>query len=378
MNLEVPKKKLRRTILGTKSCKAILPLFVLLMVAQFTLAAVNCMARQSKDIILVLDTSMSMIGRAGGKDILGDVKRSISDYIDQVEDGDRVTFVTFDTDVRIYPAVIVDDDNDRDILKKYITMTDATGLWTYTYKMITKVLGSAETLGQKDGRQTEIVIMTDAIDDPPPGDKKFDFVDFAKKYGKKSKLWVYVLSFTPGMKSEAAQKMEKDLGLISDNVKVIQADDPEKGKQELIQDEQKKEAEGRNILIPIIIAGACILLVLAILFFVKRLSDLKVVGKLEYWNNEIIEPYMQHYDLARRPSREIMIGKGLGCVVNVRDITIKAPIMIKAIRHEGAIRMKLVDNDNARVEMVNRQADGLLQDGDIFKVGNYTFKYFAS
>ncbi|MBP7738135.1 MAG: VWA domain-containing protein [Spirochaetes bacterium] len=364
--------------MGRKSCKAIAPLIVLLLAAQFTLAAVNCLARQSKDLILVLDTSMSMIGRAGGKDILNDVKRSISDYIDRVEDGDRVTFVTFDTDVKIYPTVIIDDDNDRDILKKYITMTEATGLWTYTFKMITKVLESAENIDKKDGRQTEIVIMTDAIDDPPPGDKKFDFVEFAKKYGKKSKLWVYVLSFSPAMKSEAAKKMEKDLGLISDNVKVIQTGEPEKGKEELIQDEKKREAEGRSVLIPIIIAGACILLVLAILFFVKRLADLKVVGRLEYWNNEIIEPYMQRFDLARKPSREIMIGKGLGCLVNVRDISIKKPIMIKAVRHEGTVRMKLVDSESSRVEMVNRQADGLLQDGDIFKVGNYTFKYFAS
>lgn len=348
------------------------------MVAQFTLATDGALARQSRDVILVLDTSMSMIGRAGGKDILNDVKRSISDYIDQVEDGDRVTFVTFDTDVRIYPTVIVDDDNDRDILKKYITMTEATGMWTYTYKMITKVLEAADTLNKKDGRQTKIIIMTDAIDDPPPGDKKFDFADFAKKYGKKSNMWVYVLSFTQGMKSEAAKKMEKDLGLISENVKIIQTKEPEQGKQELIQEEKKEEMASRNILIPIIIAGACILLVLAILFFVKRLSDLKVAGKLEYWNNEIIEPYTQHFDLARRPAREVMIGKGLGCVVNVRDISIKSPIMIKAVRHEGSVRMKLLDNENARIEMVNRQADGLLQDGDIFKVGNYTFKYFSA
>ena len=111
-----------------------------------------------------------------------------------------------------------------------------------------------------------------------------------------------------------------------------------KAKEELIEDEQKREAESRNIIIPIIIAGAAILLILAILFFVKRLSELKVVGKLEYWNNEIIEPYTQHFDLARRPAREVMIGKGLGCLLNIRDITIKKPFTIKAIRHEGAIQ----------------------------------------
>jgi hypothetical protein len=352
----------------------------LLLAAQFTLATKNTMARQSKDIILVLDTSMSMIGRAGGKDILEKVKRNISDYIDQVEDGDRVTFVTFETDVKIYPTVLVDDDNDRDILKKYISMTEATGLWTYTYKMIMKVFDEAEKLEKdKSGRPTEIVIMTDAIDDPPPSElKKFNLKDFAQKYGKRSNVWVYILSFTNFKNSEAAKKLSKDISLITDKVKVIQTTEPEKGKEELIAAEKKVEAESRSIIIPIIIAGACILLALAVIFFIKRLSDLKVVGKLEYWNNEIIEPYLQHFDLTRRPTKEAMIGKGLGCILNIRDINIKTPISIKAIRHEGAIKMRLIDSESARVEMVNRQSDALLQDGDIFKAGNYTFKYFVS
>ena len=348
------------------------------MAVQFALVPNGLMAKQSKDIILVLDTSMSMIGRDGGRDILDRVKKSISDYIDRVEDGDRVTFVTFEADVKIYPSVFVDDDNDRDILKKYISMTDATGLWTYTYKMITKVLESAEKLDKKENRQTEIVIMTDAIDDPPPGDKKFNFAEFAGKYGKKSNLWIYILSFSDLAKSEAAKKMEQDLGLIAGNVKIIQTGEPEKAKEELIAEEQIQEAKGRSILIPIIIAAACILLLLALLFFIKRLKELKVSGKLEYWNNEIIEPYMQHFDLARRPAREINVGKGLGCLLNIRDIEIKRPVTIKAVRHEGAIRMAILDNDSAKVELVNREPDGMLQDGDVFKLGNYTFKYFAS
>ncbi len=348
------------------------------MAVQLTLVPNGLMAKQSKDIILVLDTSMSMIGQDGGQDILDRVKKSISDYIDRVEDGDRVTFVTFDTSVRMYPGVFVDDDNDRDILKKYISMTEATGLWTYTYKMVTTVLDSAEKLDNKDNRQTEIVIMTDAIDDPPPGDKKFNFADFAAKYGKKSNMWIYILSFSDLAKSEAAKKMERDLGLISDNVKIIQTGEPEKAKEELLAEEKIQEAKGRSILCPIIIAAAIILLLLALLFFVKRLQDLKVSGKFEYWNNEIIEPYMQHFDLARRPAREINVGKGLGCLLNIRDIDIKRPITIKAVRHEGAVRMAIIDNDSARAEIVNREPDGLLQDGDVFKLGNYTFKYFAS
>ncbi|MBN2158271.1 MAG: VWA domain-containing protein [Spirochaetes bacterium] len=366
--------------MGTKSLKVIIPILLLLITAQFTISADYLHARQSKDIFLVLDTSLSMVGQAGAQNIFGKVKRSISSYIDQIEDGDRVTFATYDTDVRIYPPVYIDDDNDRDILKKYITMTEATGLWTYTRKMIIKVFEAAEQVGKDDsGRQTEIVVMTDAIDDPPPSElKKFNLKEFAQKYGKKPELWVYILSFSSLKNSMAAQNLSKDLGLITDQVKVIESGEPEKAKHALIEDEQKKEAASRNIIIPIIIAAACILLILAILFFVKRLSELKVTGKLEYWNNEIIEPYTQHFDLARRSAREALVGRGLGCVLNIRDINIKQPFTIKAIRHEGSIHMQLIGNESAKLEMVNRQSDGLLQDGDIFKAGNYTFKFFSA
>ncbi|HPG52628.1 MAG TPA: VWA domain-containing protein, partial [Spirochaetota bacterium] len=173
--------------MGTKSCKAIISILLLLVTAQFTIGLSDAAARQSKDIILVLDTSLSMVGQAGAQNILDKVKRSIGDYIGQVEEGDRVTFMTFDVDTRIYPTVLINDENDRDILKKYITMTEATGLWTYTYKMIVKVIETADSLEkEKDGRQTEIVIMTDAIDDPPPGDmKKFDIHALMDKAGKK-------------------------------------------------------------------------------------------------------------------------------------------------------------------------------------------------
>jgi hypothetical protein len=376
----VPKNSMRRTILGIKSCKVIIPILLLLLVTQFTLAAKHTMARQSKDIILVLDVSGSMIGQAGGKNIFDKVKQSVFDYIDQVEDGDRVTFATFETDVKIFPTVLVDDDNDRDILKKYMSMTEAKGLWTYTHKMIMKVLDEAKKLeNEKSGRPTEIVVMTDAIDDPPPSElKKFNLKEFAEKYGKRSNLWIYILSFSNLKNTEAAKRLTTDISKITDKVKIIQTAEPEKGKEELISEEKKVEAEGRSVLLPIIIAALCILLLLAAIFFIKRLADLKVVGKLEYWNNEIIEPYIQHFDLARKQVREAVIGKGFGCTVNVRDINIKTPIAIKAIRQEGSVRMQLLDNESARAEMVNRQSDGLLQDGDIFKVGNYTFKYFAS
>ncbi len=362
----------------TKYCGALISFLALILTFQFAVAPKHSLARKSKDVIIILDTSLSMKGQAGGNDIFDRAKISINNYIDQMTLGDRVTFATFDTDVRIYPTVMVDDRNDQDIIKKYINMTDASGLWTHTYQMIIKILEFAKKEEKESDRPTEIVIMTDGIDDPPPGGKGLNFKEFAQKYGKKKDLLVYVISFTSLQNSEAARKMEKDLGLVSDAVKIIETDDPEKGKDAIIETNRQRESSARGILVPLLIAIALVILLIVILFLVKRFSELKVFGRLDFWNNEIIEPYIQHFDLARRPSREAMIGKGLGCVLNIRDIAIKKPIAIKAVRHGGATRMTIVDNESARVEIINRQPDGFLADGDIFKVGNYTFKYFES
>jgi hypothetical protein len=368
--------------LKTKSGKVIIPLLLAILALQFTFASKYLFARQSKNIILVLDTSMSMIGQAGGRNIFDKVKKSIIEYIDKnVQDGDRFVFATFETDVKLYPPVVVDDDNDRDILKKYISMSEATGLWTNTYKMIYKVFEEADKLEkEKEGRKTDIVIMTDAIDDPPPGAmKKFNLADFAQKFGKKADVWVYILSFTNVENSEAVKKLGLHLAQITDKVKVIEATEPQKGKEALVEEQKKREPlSAGSILIPLIIAIGCILLLLAIIFIIRKITELKVSGRLEYWNNELIEPYIQHYDLARRPAKEALIGKGLGCTPNIRDINIKTPVTIKAIKHEGAVRMKIIDSPGAAVEMVNGEPGNLLRDGDIFKVGNYTFKYFTS
>jgi hypothetical protein len=370
--------------LRTKSGKLIFQILTAVLVLQVVFVSERLFARQSKDIILVLDTSMSMVGQAGGKNIFENVKKSIIDYIDKnVQDGDRFVYVTFDTDAKIYPPVLVDDDNDRDILKKYISMSQATGLWTNTYKMIYRVFEEAEKLEkEKKGRKTEIVIMTDAIDDPAPGEaKKFNLAEFAQKYGKKADVWVYILSFTNMENSEAAKKLGVSVGQVTEKVKIIETKEPQKGKELLVEEQKKSEplslSLSGKILIPLICAIAVILLVLGIIYLIKNASTLKIFGRLEFWNNEIIAPVIQHFDLAKRPVKEAIIGKGFGHTINIRDINIKAPLAIKAVKRAGSVRMMILGGKDTNIEMVNREADNILQNGDVFKAGNYTFKYFT-
>ena len=88
-------------------------------------------ASDEKDLILILDTSLSMAGH-GGKNILPQVKKSLPVYIEQLEDGDSITLLTFDTEVKVYPTVYIDDEKNKESLVDYIKNIKAAGKWTYT------------------------------------------------------------------------------------------------------------------------------------------------------------------------------------------------------------------------------------------------------
>jgi Mg-chelatase subunit ChlD len=127
-----------------------------------------------KDVIMVLDTSLSMVGQgSSGNNIMKAVKKDIKDFIyNDIKDGDRLTFLTFDSKVEEYPTFKIDDENDRNIATKFLLRIEPKGLWTHTKLMIETVIKKAKEL-EKTGkdRQPVIIILTDALDDPPPGKK---------------------------------------------------------------------------------------------------------------------------------------------------------------------------------------------------------------
>lgn len=356
-----------------------------------SLYALPLYADDSKDVVLVLDTSLSMVGY-GGKNILGRVKGSIAKYIEKLEDGDRVTFMTFDTKIKVYPTVLVDDDNDRDILKKYILMTEARGQWTHTFRMIQGVFKQAEELQKTDDedRQTVIVVMTDGIDDPPPGFRreKLSIREIADKYSGKN-WWIYLINFKDLKESRKAKKikkelqtkdsLEKELSKVTEHVKIIDSDKPEKAiEQDLPEEVKRTEEETSFNFIPWLVTFLSIGLVLFVIYYLKKLSELKVTGEVEYWNNEMLKPYVEHFDMTRFMDKQIVIGKGVGCHLNLRDFEVKSPFVIQAVRHEKEIKFEILHAQDTPVELKNRDGDLFLQDGDIFQVNNYTFKYIKA
>jgi len=363
---------------------------LIVFVFQFSIGVRAAFANPDKNVIVVLDTSMSMIGHGGkffGRDILEPVKQSINRFIDkQIDDGDTVTFMTFDTDVKSYPTVIIYDENDRDIVKKYISMVEAKGKWTNTFSMIRGVEQKAKELEELDKkkdkeRQIVIIVMTDGLDDPAPDSKQKMSIE---EIGKQQADWWFYIVDLKGLIDntkylEHRKKLEEKASKLSKNVKIIQVDDKDKsmGMDAVAEDSEKKIASSSFArIIQILIAVLVVCALLALVFFMLQYSKLKVKGKLDYWNNEVLDPYITHFDLAKKELREITIGKGASCDLVIRDLGVSKPFSIKAVRLNKEIKFAITAGAGYKIEFVNKKPDGFVKAGDIFKVNNFTFKLF--
>jgi Mg-chelatase subunit ChlD len=345
-------------------------------------------AAGNKDVILVLDTSLSMVGYQG-KNIFDSVKASVNQYIDSsIQDGDRVTFITFDEDVKVYPQVIIDDRNDRDIVKKYISVTKAEGKWTHTLKMLKVVFTLADQLTRESAqkanelkRNVVIVIMSDGLDDPPPDNRKesFNLKAISQQYSGND-WWIYLVNLQELQKSKeisaALGNLKNELSKISANTQMLDGTDPDKAiNEQLRKDVERKERQQLYKLLSVI-AVLFILLVIIILI-VMKLTAIKIKGRLEYWNHELLKPDVLSLSLTNLGKKQIFVGRTHECMARIREYESRFPFSLKAVRKKGKVLIKLDHNEGLEIGFKNREADGYLIDGDIFSASNISFRYIA-
>jgi len=363
--------------------------FILLILAfSFVLfSPVNVNAASSnKDVILVLDTSLSMKGYgSGARDIFETVKNSVNVYINtQLQDGDKVTFVTFDEEVKAFPRIMLDDQNDKDILKKYISMTEAHGAWTHMLLMCQQVFALAKNLTDENAasgekREVVIVIMTDGLDDPPPGKETFTLKSVAEQY-QGSDWWIYVVNLSEmektGKISSSLAQFRTDLQTVSDKTLILDGSDPNKA----INEDMKADMDKRNFIQQKVIPAIAVILALAILiglFIYLRLKKLQIKGSLEYWNHELLKPEVYRVDLAPLGAREIIVGRVLGCNVKLRDFESRFPFSLKAKSQKGSVVLMLLHAEGLEVGFKNKEYDGIVNNGDIFTASNFSFRYLS-
>ncbi|MEH2246106.1 vWA domain-containing protein [Nostoc sp.] len=121
------------------------------------------------DWILVVDTSASMRGVGGTKNIFEPVKNSITEFVNTARLGDTVTIYTFDKDVTLNADDIkITSNPDRGKLKQIISSLQAEGVRTYTGKAVQKALQHSALLNKRAdalGRTVSIVFLTDGLED---------------------------------------------------------------------------------------------------------------------------------------------------------------------------------------------------------------------
>ena len=350
--------------------------FIVLAVSAFVAFPLTASARVQNDYIVVLDTSYSMSGK-GGRDIFADVKKSLNSYVDKVQKGDSLTFITFDAAVKLYPPVTVDTDNSRDIVKKYLSVIEAKGEWTYTVEMLRTVIKTAGDLRAKDAsRQQVIVIMTDAQDDPPPA-KRGDKIDIKSlaKTGQGSDWFIYLIDTGELDKNPAILKLKGQLAAMSPNTQLVgRQDGVGKALDEAAKDAEKKSAERNRpiFLHPVFLLGVLILIIIAIVWYVRRLSKIKLAGVLEYWSNDTFHKDVMTVDLSKFDIRRLGIGKDGDVRIRLRDFSSRKPLILEAVSIGGKIFPAIAEALSGPVEYLGNKG-AHLADGDTFKAGSYTF-----
>jgi hypothetical protein len=352
--------------------------FVVLAVFAFVAFPLAASARVHNDYIVVLDTSYSMSGK-GGRDIFADVKKSLNSYVDKVQKGDSLTFITFDSAVKLYPPVTVDTDNSRDIVKKYLSVIEAKGEWTYTVEMLRTVIKTAGDLRSKDAsRQQVIVIMTDAQDDPPPA-KRGDKIDIKSlaKTGQGSDWFIYLIDTGDLDKNPAILKLKGQLAAMSPNIQLV-------GKQGGVGgalDAAAKDADEKSaklhrpiFLHPVFILAVLFLIIIAIVWYIKRLSKIKLDGVLEYWSNDTFHKDVMTVDLSKFDIRKLGIGKDGDVRLRLRDFSSRKPLILEAVSIGGKIFPAIAEALSGPVEYLGKKGTHLV-DGDTFKAGSYTFVF---
>lgn len=132
-------------------------------------ALAQAASKGSIDWIVVIDTSASMRGAGGTKNIFNQVKNSITEFVNTARLGDTVTIYSFDKDVTLQTQNIpITSNSNRGQLKQIIASLKADGVRTHTGKAVQRALQHSALLNQRSdalGRTVSILFLTDGVED---------------------------------------------------------------------------------------------------------------------------------------------------------------------------------------------------------------------
>jgi Mg-chelatase subunit ChlD len=130
----------------------------------FLASVANAQRKGAVDWIFLVDTSKSMRGVGGTRDIFDDVKASIGTFVREANDGDSVAVYTFDRDVQLHSATNIGGAA-RDDLQTIVGGLKANGDRTHLGLAIRQGLERAASLRPDATRTRAVVLFTDGKED---------------------------------------------------------------------------------------------------------------------------------------------------------------------------------------------------------------------
>jgi Mg-chelatase subunit ChlD len=170
---------------------------------------------RSVDWVFVLDTSASMVGIGGSKNIFSDVQRTLEDFIGKTQDGDTVTLYTFDSDTNTERGTrLITSNQDRNKLVDDIKKLVANGTRTHTGKALKDALDLAANLRKRSAateRTVSIVLLSDGREDTRGLNNPVQIPDTIKLIPEDPPYLFYVSlgEYEPGIKQVQAKFGER-------------------------------------------------------------------------------------------------------------------------------------------------------------------------
>lgn len=137
--------------------------------AMFQDAAADTARRGGLDLVLLLDTSRTMRGEAGGVDIFDRVRETARGLVRGLKEGDTVSLIAFADAPRAFPTVTIRGETERERFFGLLQNVEADGDWTYTARALQVGLAEAARLDSASADHNQVVlILTDGLNNPPP------------------------------------------------------------------------------------------------------------------------------------------------------------------------------------------------------------------
>jgi len=364
------------------------------------------------DLILIVDTSATMAGKAGGQNIFPEVKRVLKELIGSTQPGDNVVLIPYEATVQAYPTTLINDERDKQRLKVLVDRLSAQGKWTYTAAAIEAGLAEAKRLEDAQGASQHtkaVVLLTDGINDPPPEVRgtaaEVRLEDVARRFAGMP-WFVWQVQLGPQLDESvdrafrgrlpnynAVQRPATRLHQVREQVlKEVAAErerqqakeEARRKQQDAAEAEARKKAEEaarrqreaaerrartRRLLAPLGLVGGAVVLLLAVWVWHRRRP--RPHGTLAYWRKG--EP-PRSFDLSAPGRLRLRIdGPGSDLVLAGLDAQ---GATVSAERVEGEILCVIEADEGVSMQFRGNPVGRLeLHDLDEFQLGDYTLRY---